>query len=227
MGENIHATLYADVNGEIVTNVVPTYSVKAYCQRMMAYYANDAKLITLISDLLVYGEQAQIFFNVNTDNLITDGMTLTPSTYATLDTTYNKLALGGTADGMVNWTTPTLNLGNTTNMIFKFKATDVEGLQIKITISNREYYFDVSKLTPENGVYEVKFQNITALEFNETVTAVAVKNGVESTQYVTFSINSYVYAFQAYENNPTYSKVVVLNKAMYNYGASAIAYFKK
>lgn len=227
MSENIHATLHADVNGEDVTKVVPSFSVKRYAQNMMNYYPNNTKLVTVLSDLLTYGAQTQIMMNINTDNLPTAGLTLKPSTYTELDASYNKLALNGTADGMVTWQSPTLNLSNSVNMLFRFKATDVEGLAIKITIKDRVHTFDVSQMTATNGVYEIKFTNITALEFNEAVTAVAVKNGVESTQNVTFSINSYVYAFQAYENDPRYASVVAVNKAMYNYGASVEAYAGK
>ena len=71
-----------------------------------------------------------------------------------------------------------------------------------------------------NGTYRVDFNGVFATQFNETVEARFLRDGVEIGQYATYSVNSYLYTNQA---NPD-AILAALVKATYNYGLSARLY---
>ena len=106
-------------------------------------------------------------------------------------------------------------------MYAKLSAADLDGLQVKISIGNRAETYNVSDLEKDsNGYYILYFRNILATEFDSTVTAVFLRNGVQVGQTMTYSVNSYVYTAQ----NSSNTLLANLMQATYNYGASAYEY---
>ena len=85
MGDNIHATLYATVDGYEVSIVNANYSMVQYCDRQLKNAGISAELRTALSDLLIYGEMNQIYEGYKTDalctSLLSEGAVLTPSTF--------------------------------------------------------------------------------------------------------------------------------------------------
>ena len=222
MGENITATMYANVNGEYVLAYKSIdYSVRAYCVSQLSKNIDD-KLRTLISDFLVYGANAQIATGKD-EVLVTEGLTLSPSTFEKLDATQNVKGVSGTKASEADWSTATLSLGSSVNMLFKFYAEDLEGLQIKITIKDREQTInaidcvDTAEAYNNKTRYTATFTNITAIEFGETVTAVFLKDGVQIGRTVMYSVNSYIYENQ----DKVTGSLLDLLKALYNYGKAA------
>ena len=219
LGENIKATLYA-TNGEGVEESfeIAEYSVRKYCENILkdSAYANDTKLKTLLSDLLVYGAKAQIYMNYKTDALVTEGLTLIPSTF-TAPTKSDK-TLVGEADASVSWKGVALRYENAMAINLSFVAS--ADYTLKISINGRTVEYKVSDLAKEGDNYVVYFRGIEATEYAMVVTATFYRDGVQVGQTATYSVNSYVYS--KYKDSKT--ALADLVKATYNYGASAEAY---
>ncbi|MGM9650494.1 MAG: leucine-rich repeat domain-containing protein [Faecousia sp.] len=220
LGDNVSATLYAQAcDGTTHSKTVANYSVRQYCVNMLKHYPDNETLVTLLSDLLVYGEKSQLYMNYRTDALVTDGVeSLQPSTFTAL--TQTKKALSGEVSELVQWQSVGLRYENNTTMYFRFTAQQTEGLTVEITIDGRTSSYDVAALTPENGVYRVDFNGILATEFDKPVTAVFKRNGEQIGQTATYSVNSYIYSNQ----DSTDAALQALVQATYNYGASAQYY---
>lgn len=84
----------------------------------------DADLLRMISDLLVYGAKTQIYQNYKTDELVTEGLSLPPSTYTTLDDSYNKQRIVGVADENVRYSAASLILSSDMTMRLRVTTED-------------------------------------------------------------------------------------------------------
>lgn len=71
------------------------------------------------------------------------------------------------------------------------------------------------------AVCRLTFRKISALEFDDPVTAVIKSGGVQVGQTLTYSVNSYIYSAK---NDNTVPSLGELLRAIYNYGESAKAY---
>ena len=223
IGENIEATVYATHNGETVSDTKAEYSVRTYCVNMLGK-TTDAKLIALLSDLLVYGAKSQIYNNpdIAETELVTYGVSgLAPSTFTAPTDTDKKLV--GEADASVSWQGVALRYENAMAMRFTFKAD--ANLVLKITIGNRTTEYKVSELkaNEDTGVYTVYFRGILATEYDEVVTAAFYDGETQVGQSVTYSVNSYVHSM--YESST--ESLAALVQATYNYGVSAENYIEK
>jgi hypothetical protein len=217
MNEKLTATVYATVDGEELTVDCGGISVKQYAESLLSLYKDNTKLVTLISDLLVYGEAAQIYTGYNTSSLVTDGMTLSPSEFkapaSKLSLVENSSVCAVVSAG--------LRLTGDVNMFFTFNALNTEGLVAKITVNGRETVYNVSDLTPsENGTYKIYFNKVMAHEMDDTVTLTFLLNGEEIGNTLTYSVNSYIAATNTSAGTP----LAALVKALACYGASAKAY---
>lgn len=222
MGDNIKATLYASCEFGTVTDTVESYSVRQYCVNQLSKTTNE-KLITLLSDLLVYGAKAQLYRNYNVDDLVTEEIAkLAPSTFETLGREASKKSTAGTRDENAYWQSTGLVYENAMAMYVKFFAKDAENLMVKIAVGEKVTTYLVKDLEEKDGVYTLTFRNILATEFDMTVTANFYRDGVLTGQTMTYSVNSYVYTAQ----NSADTALAELMKATYNYGASASAYVK-
>ncbi|MBQ3015220.1 MAG: leucine-rich repeat protein, partial [Clostridia bacterium] len=221
LGDNIKATLYATVEGTEVSVCIESYSVRKYCENQFAK-STDEKLLTMLSDLLVYGAKAQLYDGYNVDNLVTEGLELTASVYEALDSSVNKKALTGTADADAKWKSAGLRFENTMVMYAKFAASEAEGLVVNVSINGRTESYNVSELdVSDDGYYYIYFRGILATEFDSEITANFVRNGETVGQTMHYSVNSYVYSQQTSGTN---ANLKALMEATYNYGASAYAY---
>lgn len=181
-------------------------SVKDYCVIALEKLADNEKLVTLLSDLLVYGAAAQVYVN-DTDALVTEGLSLTPSTYVAPASKENV-----TGDA---FTSTTLALGSAVTVKYTFNA-EADAV-VKVTLNMKTVEYNVADLTAnQDGSYTIDFTDVLATEYNDKITATIV--GTENV--VTFSVNSYVVAN---ENNAD-ANLAALVKALANYGASASAF---
>lgn len=222
MSENISATVYANWNGMKVGVCKAEYSVKEYFEYILTAHADNADMVTMVSDLLIYGEKAQIFAG-NSSDLVTDGLEdkLSGSEFVELDESVNKLGLNGEASENAKWASAALRLENEMAVKLGFVASDIEGLTVEVTINGRTTVYDVSELTlAENGRYYIFFRGIMAYEFDDEITAVFMQNGVQIGQTLTYSVNSYIYNSQSSD----VEALADLVKSIYNYGASAKKY---
>lgn len=216
MTDNISATLYATNNGVTESVSVANYSVKQYCSNLLTANPDNAALKTLLSDLLTYGAAAQNYTNYNTNNLATDGLTLTPSTFAAISG--KSVSFTGTADTDTYWSEATLVLGNTVG-IRLFFYTDAQ-ISIDVTIGNSTETFDSGFVSCGNGRYYLDIPGIEATDFDTTVSATFYDNGVQVGNTLNYCVNAYICGTQNSEN----TTLRALVRALYNYGASAAAY---
>ena len=219
MGEPIDVTLTAKMGDYTYTHSNKGYSVRKYCANMLGKSQDDL-LITLLSDTLVYGAAAQSYTGYKTDALVTDGLTLDPSTYTGISG--YRTVFEGTADPSVCWQSASLVLSNNMCMEFRFYAEDIEGLSVSITVDGRTQDFTEFKSVKDN-VYSVFFCGIYASEYNADVCASFSRNGDPIGNTLKYRVNTYVCSMQDCGNG----RLSALVKAMYNYGKSALEYYNE
>ena len=218
MGDNISATLYATKDGETVSVTKAEYSVRAYCESMLSK-TEDETLIALLSDILTYGAAAQTYTGYKTDALVTDGLVLSPSTFAELSG--KKVSFTGEQDENTCWTGASLVLSNDLATRFAFVTDSTDGLSIEVSINGRTQTFDAFE-DASNGRYYITFDGIMATEFDDTVTATFYRDGTQIGAAVNYSVNTYICGMQNCDN----ANLKALVRALYNYGAAAAEYAK-
>lgn len=217
MGDNISATLYAQKNGEAVSDTVESYSVRTYCVNQLSRCKEDRKLVTLLSDLLIYGAEAQKYESYRTDALVTNGLTLSPTQGTAVPA--SNVSFAGEGSKLADWTGATLILGSRLSVRFTFAAEDVDDLTVYITVGGRTQEYTEEDFTACGADrYTVDFNNILATEFDDGITASFSVSGKTVGRSVTYSVNTYLYKMQSSPD------VGALVWALYHYGVSAKAY---
>ena len=220
IGDSITATLYATKDGSEESVSIENYSVRQYCVHKLADGSISDALRTLLSDLLAYGEAAQLYMNYKTDSLVTDGDDISNPMYSfpSIITGY-RASFDGTPDESVCWVETSLTLTDSVAMMFRFRAESTENLSVTITINGRSQTF--TEFTSIGGdIYEVSFTGISAEEFADTVTASFSRNDAQIGNTVSYSVNSYVQSKMNSEDD----NLAYLVMSLYSFGASAAAY---
>lgn len=223
MGDSIKATLHATVKGERYTDTVANYSIVKYCSNILEKTA-DADLITLISDLLVYGAKTQLVQNYKTDKLVTEGLELTPSTFPGLDESFNKLTQQGQASADVAFTAVSLKLSSKMTLCLTVKTDDPSAYTYHVNVAGVEKVYTAEDLVDAgNGKYYLYFDELKATCFDETITA-TIRSGNETVgRILTYSVNTYVQK----THGTAEGAMRELLEAIYNYGNSARAFANK
>jgi len=217
MGENICATLYATVDGTEVSICIPNYSVRQYCVNQLNKNP-DAKLLRMISDLLVYGAKTQVYQNYKTDELVTAGLNLAPSAFVELSDSYNVQKVEGISNSNVRYSGAGLTLSNDMTLRFKITSTNPSAYTYEVSINGRTSVYTYEDLADNgDGTYYLYCRAIKATEFDAPVTAVIKQGGVQTSQVLTYSVCTYIQKNQKSSN----TQLSELLKAIYNYGESA------
>ena len=220
MGDNISATVYATVNGSQIVDTVSSYSVRAFCVSQLKKNAGDAKVVSLISDLLVYGEKTQNYLGYKTGELVTSGLILTPSTFTALDASFDKLSITGTAHEAVRYSGVSLVLSNKVVVRFTITTADPAAFAYKVNVAGVDTVFTAEDLVAAgDGKYYLYFDQLKATAFDETITATVLSDGQVVSQTVTYSVNSFIQRNQN-TDDAAYRELL---EAIFNYGCSAKA----
>lgn len=226
IGENIKATLYAtNEYAEQVSVCIENYSVLTYCTNKLKS-STDAKFKTMLSDLLVYAKAAQVYAGYNTGVLVTDGLEglMTPTEFSSVDSSANKQKLDGTIDNSAKWRSAGLLYENAMAMYIKFAATEINNLEVRISINGESVSYGKNDfILDSDGYYKLYFRGIYFTEFDDAVVATFMRNGVQVGQTLNYSVNTYIYKNQNHSDSATRE----LMRATYNYGASAKLYANK
>ena len=224
LNDEITATLTAKVNGTAVSQTV-TYSVREYCENLLAKAETSETVKKLLVDLLYYAEAAQNYANYKTDDLATKNLTDAQKALRSADTTGAITAtagLDGTADGQYKWFSAALRLENTVAIRIRFAAPSLAGLTVKVTLNGRTVTYTEENITDEgNGYCSILFNNIGAGEYGDTVTAIMEKDGTQIAETLTYSVAAYIR--EAVNNESTTEKTLALVRALWSYGESAKA----
>lgn len=226
MGDTVTAKLtYTTTEGTQNDTNVRTTSLKEVLTNYTKISAADmgisdaayAKLQTLVADILTYGAESQKYVGYQTDALVTDGMTVTPSEFsaAELQDDYNLVNDGAEVSfyGAGLWFD--YNLGIEVRFTL---GTDVTAgaLAMKATVDGNEETLSVAKTA--DGNYYYARMPLSVVEFASPVTFQVMNDGEAVGGELTYSVRTYV-------NNKYESATVgALSKAVWNYYSSAVAY---
>lgn len=224
VNDEITATLTAKVNGTAVSQTM-TYSVREYCENLLAKEDTSETVKKLLVDLLYYAEAAQNYANYKIDDLATKNLTDAQKALRSADTTGAITAttgLDGTADGQYKWVSAALRLENTVAVRIRFAAPSLEGLTLKVTMNGRTVTYTADNITDEGeGYYSILFNNIGAGEYGDAVTAIMEKDGAQIAETLTYSVAAYIR--EAVNKESTTEKTLALVRALWSYGESAKA----
>jgi len=224
VNDEITATLTAKVNGTAVSQTM-TYSVREYCENLLAKEDTSETVKKLLVDLLYYAEAAQNYANYKIDDLATKNLTDAQKALRSADTTGAITAttgLDGTADGQYKWVSAALRLENTVAVRIRFAAPSLEGLTVKVTMNGRTVTYTADNITDEGeGYYSILFNNIGAGEYGDAVTAIMEKDGAQIAETLTYSVAAYIR--EAVNKESTTEKTLALVRALWSYGESAKA----
>ena len=222
--DEITATLTAKVNGVAVSQTV-TYSVREYCENMLARGDTSERVKKLLVDLLYYAEAAQIYADYKTDDLATKNLTEAQKAFRSADTTGDitaSVGMSGTADESYKWYSATLRLENSVAIRIKFIAPSIDDLTLKVTLNGRLMTYTKEMIKKEgNGIYSILFDNIGANEYGDTVKILMQKNGTQIGQTLTYSVAAYIR--EVVESGSASEKALALVRALWHYGESARA----
>ena len=209
MGDDFTVELFVD--GESVDTL--TYSVKDYCDAVLADDSASAELKTLVKEMLNYGAKAQIYRNYKTDALVNTGIESTgvyraPTDYALL----KKTSIATT----VNWKYATVNFADKIQLIFAFEGT-VD--KVKVFVGDKTYE-STNFGTDAAGVSYVVFEDFTPADFRQKVAVQALNSSGTASRNLEYSVGSYV-LFAAQSNDTAFAN---LAQALMIYGDAVATY---
>ena len=213
MGDEFTAELYVD-DAKVDESV---YSVKAYCDAMLADASSSAQLVNLLKDLLNYGAAAQDYRDYNVDALVNSDLSDTDK-----DRVYNYVAdstvpsiTTDVLDPTVSWKTGTVYFGDTVNLAVRFEG---EAEIVKVTVGDKTY--DITEFETLDNGYRVVVDVIGPHQFRQAVKFTACNaNGIAISGTLTYGIGAY-----AANKDTVTDPMCKLVKALMVYGDSAAAY---
>lgn len=227
MNDTILATLYAEFNGVEYASEVKEYSVAQYCYNLLSKYSGDenAKLRTLLVDLLNYGSASQLYTNHNTESLANIELTEEQKGFATANeptrTTVKNTAYKTIENPAVTWKGAGLNLQKSVTMRFKIAADSVDGLSVKVeSESGGKWTIPTESFIKTDGGYYIYFNRFNAGQMREPIYLTVYRGDTAVSNTIRYSVESYVYSKQG-------SVDTALNNllgAMMKYGNSAKLY---
>jgi len=209
MTDNIKAELVVD--GKVISTK-DEYSVKAYADNQAKKTAAQLNMtdekyssfITLLSDMLLYGENSQKYMNYRTDSLATTGITWLKTSEFTAPENVIKSANNTDENNRV--LSAGVRVENVNRIYFSLKITDadvevyVDGAKVEEIVDNKVYTDDI-KATGFGTAHRVELK----------------KNG-ETVASAEYNVNAYI------KNKYGNASIGDLVKALNNYGVSAVNY---
>ena len=213
MGDTVTIHVSATYNGETVTKSNSSLSVKSYAALLREQNKNDTELHTLLDTLLVYGANAQLYMNYNTDNLVAQpsGLIDVPAGTITKSGTYNTdyaLVSAG------------LRLGGAFDFRLRVRAKDLAGLVLKVSKDGKETTLPITESDKSGDYYVICYNGVYASELSKNITFALVKNGEQVGEAFTLSAHTYLAHFAEDENE----NLANLAKALYLYSLAVSAY---
>ncbi len=219
MTESISLEVKAiDLNGDLLfQRSISDYTLKNYCDALLAEEGASTELKNAVADLLNYGAAAQKYVNRNTDKWANDDVEYTSTTQADPAKAKNILAVNQGAE--VQFTSITAHLKEQVTAYAKFKyAGDASLLQVNMQVGDT-VLSNISITSLGNGYYCVESTALSPLQFDDKILIVVFVNKSMGAN-CTFSINSYI------RRNYTHEKAGALITALYQYSVGVSNYVK-
>ena len=227
MNDNVSAVLHGEYCGKEYTSPAKTMSVSEYAYTMLERYNSDsnAKLRTLLVNLLDYGAAAQNYIGYQTDNLANAKITDEQRKWATSESSFNNVRDYNykTIDSpTASWMTCGLQLNNSVTVKAKFSATDIKNKTVVITCGNAKFKYSQNDFVKDSdNTYYVYCDEIFANEMSENLYFTIYDNGVQCSNTMLFTIESYA---KLVHDNYADTNLDKLTTAMMRYGNAAKAY---
>ena len=227
MNDNVSAVLHGEYCGKEYTSPAKTVSVSEYAYTMLERYNSDsnAKLRTLLVNLLDYGAAAQNYIGYQTDNLANAKITDEQRKWATSESSFNNVRDYNykTIDSpTASWMTCGLQLNNSVTVKAKFSATDIKNKTVVITCGNAKFKYSQNDFVKDSdNTYYVYCDEIFANEMSENLYFTIYDNGVQCSNTMLFTIESYA---KLVHDNYADTNLDKLTTAMMRYGNAAKAY---
>lgn len=213
IADNITATLHATFNGVDVELDTRDYSVLTYCKNKMG--EGDAKLDTLLADLINYGVELQKA--LGQEPLDTTDLDLSAAT-ATDRELVSKLQFVGEPDNAATWKSASLILNDTVTVRLTFKTElDISNVTVEIQAAGNTWNLVPVKDESAENTYYVDFNGLNAAQMSEEIYAEVNDGDTAVSCALLYSVETYAYNKQA-------TNLGNLVKAMMKYGDSAAAY---
>ncbi len=228
MSDTIKATLYATLDGELVSGSVKEYKVTDYCDYMLTNYGTEAysKFRTLLVDLLNYGAETQIYTGYKTDSLVNANLNEEQKSWASADIESFNDALNKdytTIDNpTVNWSGAWLELNSAITVKLLVATDSTENLSVKITNdAGKEWILDSAAFKAyDESNYQLDFNGLDASQMSDNIYLTVYKDNVAVSNTLRYSVESYAKAMK----DSTYKNLAKLVQCMMKYGNSANRY---
>ena len=225
MNETITVQPYAICYGKMCKGKTMEYSVAKYCYNTLDAYADNAKLRTLLVDLLNYGAAAQVYTGNMTDRLVNANLTDAQKAWGTATdrqlTTVQDTKYVVRENATVKWKSAGLSLQDSVALRFKIDATSIEGLYARVVSQNGIHTIPSSRFVATEGGYYVYYDRLSAADMSDPVyVTIFDENGPISNTF-SYSAESYAYSMKEKSNN---QRLIDLINTMIRYGDSAKAY---
>ncbi len=222
MGDRFAATLYAiDADGRIYRGNTVENSIKDYL--ISKIDTAGPELNTMAVDMLKYGAAAQMNFDYNVENLVTDSLTPEQLAYATKgapEATDHYCVTGEGANVSANITVGSkveLNLSAISRTV-----TDPNAVRCVITDEDGDVLAQMPVSIMADIMFSAKYDNVGAREMRKLITATFFEGDKPISKSVTWSVESYVAQMRA--NAKSTTEEIALVDAMLAYGDSVAAY---
>lgn len=213
MGDLVTASVTATCGGEQKTIVNDKVSIKNYADALRVEYAEDAEMIALLDNLLVYGAASQVYMNYNLDALVAEIGELSEVAEAPITFTGEK-------SDVANIAACGLLLDGAFDLRVGIKATSLEGLTLDIKKGDVTTTVTLTEDMIDGEYIVVYYDGLYINELDTEVTFTLKHNGEVVGKTLTFSANAYLCRMQTSQN----TALANLTKALYAYGVSAKAY---
>ena len=241
MAQTIKATLTVGTQTKVYE-----HSVLQYCEDVLRATSlegyTDTELTAakaLVVDLVQYGAALQTYRGVAAEELHTAKIAKWSgyvAEYDKEDTTLdslngsesvikNKLVQeeGVEASTDYQWKSVTLVLGNKVKLRYRFTASNVYNLTVKLQVGDNEAVDVAYEKTSEEGVYVFDFDDIYAYEYGTPITVRFYEGNTQVGGTVNYSVNTYLYGMRNY-NGSKAEELEALLLAIHNYGEAAQSY---
>ncbi len=217
LGDVITAKLYV---GNVLTST-SEYSVRSYCQYMLTSSESSDSLKTLLSDLLVYGTEAQALVGESEEQYVTNAIiglsaSSTPSNMLVIydNVSNNDLTRGETA----SISQSKLLMNNDVKLSFDITLpadADASQYSVCMTVNGREQEMRVTAAGYYNNV---TLDSVYVYEIFDNAEVSIYEGNVRVSNSMNFSVAAYL---NALSKDAKYTDIA---NAFYNYGYSAHIY---
>ena len=225
MGDNFATTLYAiDANGKVYRGETVVSSIKTFL--LEKYNESDAiaEMKTMAIDMLKYGAAAQVNFNYDVENLVTDSLTAEQLANGTQEAPVANDYYSVTGSGAnVNTSIAVRSKVELTLSCISAGQADPASVKCVITDSDGKVLAELATTNMSGVMYSAKYDNVGAKQMRNIITATfynAAGDAISKT--VKWSVESYVAQTLA-KADSTENEINMVN-AMLTYGDAVAAY---